>query len=59
MREDNRVQREVRLVFQDRIDVDRGIGVERRTRVAAHVCDKDLADAPLGAQPGARRRDLV
>ena len=59
MRKVNRVQREDHLAFQDRIDVDCGIEVERRTPIAGHVCEKHLADAPLGAQSGAGRHDLV
>jgi hypothetical protein len=43
--------REVHLVVQGRIDVDRGIGVERRMRIAGHVCDKYFADAPLARDP--------
>ena len=56
MREVDRVQREVHLVFQARIDVDRGVRVERRTQIVGHVRDEHLADAPLGTPTGASPR---
>ena len=40
-------------------DVDRRVGDEQRLRVAGHVHDEDVADPPLGAQAGGRRRDLA
>ena len=39
-------------------DVDRRVGDEERLRVAGHVHDEDVADAPLGAQAGRRGGDL-
>ena len=59
MREVDRVQHDVHLVVQDRVDIDRGIEIEQRRRRAGHVRDEHLADAPLGAQTGAGRHNLV
>ena len=40
-------------------DVDRRVGDEQRLAVARHVHDEDMADAPVGAQAGGRRRDFA
>jgi len=57
MRELDRVQLDVHLVFQDRIDVDRGIGKEQRARVGGSVWTKTWLTGRELAKPGAGRHD--
>ena len=57
MRQIDRVLHDVALFLEGRIDVDRGIGDEQRLRVVRHFEDEDVADPPLGVQPGCRTDD--
>ena len=50
---------DVALGLQVRGDVHRGIGDEQRLGICRHVHDEDVADAPLGPEPGLPLRDLA
>ncbi len=58
VREVDRVAHDVGLLGQRRLDVDRGVGDQQDPVVGGHVHHEDVADAPLGAQPGLRGHDL-
>ena len=50
MREVDGVLDDVDLVFERRVDIERGIGDEERPRIVRSVDDEDVAHAPVGMQ---------
>jgi hypothetical protein len=50
---------DVALGLEIREDVDGGVGDEQNVGIGGHVEDKDVADAPPGAQPAVLCHDLV